>query len=183
MKNTALVAICVSLFFFCASAGEKEGIEFYNCFHEDFHYSEADGVNVCFCGNYGALYDVYSSVESSIPSSSLTNRVVFSEIQRFIDFNGDFFRCDTKCNMNDAFITGFWSYQKNHYGTWLADNLEPNWNKSETDIKAAWDKVQKLSLQIVQGLSTDHCTLGKNMGEVIKAYTYWQGKGSIFTSQ
>ena len=128
MKMTTFTVVCLALLCGFAFAGDKEGIEFYDCLHEYFHYSEADGVNVCFCGNYGALYDVYSSTESSIASSILTNRVVFSEVQRFIDFNGDFFRCSTKCNMNDAFITGFWSYQKNHYGTWLADNLEPNWN-------------------------------------------------------
>ena len=78
MKNFYLALLLPFLFSY-AFAGEKEGIAFFEGMHESFGFSSADGVNVCFCGNYGALYDAYYPADAGISKEALDNRIAFQE--------------------------------------------------------------------------------------------------------
>ena len=131
----------------------------YHAFFRYFGYSSADGVNVCVCGNYGGLFDGYVSSLSTQTAESLTNNILWTHISTFINFNGDFFRCSTDCNNQDAFIVGYYEQLDTH-GSRTAAALETSYNQKEATIKSKWENVHALAESIRLSTSSDYCTLG-----------------------
>ena len=132
-------------------------------------------MNVCLCGSYSATFATYVTTMASQPASSLTNTILWQQIERIMLLNADFFRCSEDCSSTDAFISGYYAKLNSEFGSATANALSSSYTAKETTLKTLWaDVVTQASASAII-----YCTLAQKFGAVMVEYTtYLGGDGS-----